>query len=80
MATNSWFSIKERDDSSSTKVAWDNGGGGFLKARVSRQELGSKEKEDKRSLNRFYSDKNGPPGPLKARCENATVHLLTQLK
>ena len=31
----------------------DNGGGRFLKARVSRQELGSKEKEDKRSLNRF---------------------------
>ena len=43
----------------------DNGGGGFLKARVSRQEKGSKEKEDERSLNRFYSDKNGPPGPLK---------------
>ena len=43
----------------------DNGGGGFLKARVSRQELGSKGKEDKRSLNIFFSDKNGPQGPLK---------------
>ena len=43
----------------------DNGGGGFMKARVSMQELGNKEKEDKRSLNRFFSDKNGPSGPLK---------------
>ena len=42
-----------------------NGDSGFLRARVSRQEMGSKEKEDERSLNRFYSDKNSPPGPLK---------------
>ena len=53
------------------KLGWwcsgdgDDVGDGFLKARVSRQELGSKEKEDKRSLNRFFSDKNGLPGPLK---------------
>ena len=53
------------------KLGWwcsgdgDDDGGGFLKARVSRQKLGSKEKEDKRSLNRFFSDKNGPQGPLK---------------
>ena len=67
------------------KLGWwcsgdgDDDGGGFLKARVSRQELGTKGKEDKRSLNKFYSVRNGPPGPIKHR-ENATVHLPTQLK
>ena len=36
----------------------DNGGGGVLKTRVSRQRQGSKEKEGERPLNRFYSNKN----------------------
>ena len=36
----------------------DNGDGGVLKTRVSRQKQGSKEKEEERPLNRFYSSKN----------------------
>ena len=36
----------------------DNGGGGVLKTRVSRQKQGSKEKEEERPLNRFYSNRN----------------------
>ena len=36
----------------------DNGGGGVLKTRVLRQKQGSKEKEEERPLNRFYSNKN----------------------
>ena len=36
----------------------DNGDGGVLKTRVSRQKQGSKEKEEERPLNRFYSNKN----------------------
>ena len=33
-------------------------GGGVLKTRVSRQKQGSKEKEEERPLNRFYTSKN----------------------
>jgi len=58
----------------------DNGGGGFLKARASRQKRSSKEEEDERRLNRFYSSKTRPIGPVKARYENAIDHSLTQLK
>ena len=36
----------------------DNGDSGVLKTRVSRQKQGSKEKEEERPLNRFYSKKN----------------------
>jgi len=36
----------------------DNGDGGVLKTRVSRQKQGSKEKEEERPLNRFYSNRN----------------------
>ena len=36
----------------------DNGNGRVLKTRVSRQKQGSKEKEEERPLNRFYSNKN----------------------
>ena len=36
----------------------DNGGGGVLKIRVSRQKQGNKEKEEDMPLNRFYSNKN----------------------
>ena len=36
----------------------DNGGGGVLKTRVSRQKQSSKEKEEERPLNKFYSNKN----------------------
>ena len=36
----------------------DNGDGGVLKTRVSRQKQGNKEKEEERPLNRFYSNKN----------------------
>ena len=57
----------------------NNGGDGFLKTRVSRQKPSSKE-EDERPLNRFYGSKKRPTGPVKTRCENVTVHLLTQLK
>jgi len=36
----------------------DNGDDRILRTRVSREKQGSKEKEEERHLNRFYSSKN----------------------
>ena len=43
----------------------DNIGGGFLKARVSRQKRGSKEEDEKAFEIDLIAVKCGPPGPLK---------------
>ena len=52
----------------------DNGDDG-VRTRVSRQKQGSKEKEKRRSLNRFLRLIR----PVLIRHENATVHFPTQL-